>query len=148
MKSIKVSFLNSRNEQLAARLDLPEDEQPVAYALFAHCFTCTMDIKAAINIAAALNREKIAVLRFDFAGQGQSEGDFADTNFTTNVADLVAAAEFLTQEHQAPQIIIGHSLGGAAVLQAAEKIPSLQAVVTVAAPLTNTCLLPSVPAPA
>ncbi len=134
MKSIKISFLNSRNEQLAARLDLPEDEQPIAYALFAHCFTCTKNIKAAVNIAAALNREKIAVLRFDFAGQGQSEGDFADTNLTTNVADLVAAAEFLTQEYQAPQIIIGHSLGGAAVLQAAEKIPSLQAVVTVAAP--------------
>ena len=134
MKSIKFAFLNSRNEKLAARLDLPEDEQPIAYALFAHCFTCTKNIKAAINIAAALNREKIAVLRFDFAGQGQSEGDFADTNFTTNVADLVAAAEFLTQEHQAPQIIIGHSLGGAAVLQAAAQVPSLQAVVTVAAP--------------
>ena len=134
MKSQKVSFLNSRNEQLSARLDLPEDEQPVAYALFAHCFTCTKNIKAAVNIAAALNREKIAVLRFDFAGQGQSEGNFADTNFTTNVADLVSAAEFLAREYQAPQIIIGHSLGGAAVLQAAEKIPSLQAVVTVAAP--------------
>lgn len=134
MKSLNVSFLNSRNERLAARLDLPEDEQPIAYALFAHCFTCTKNIKAAVNISAALNREKIAVLRFDFTGQGQSEGDFADTNFSTNVADLVAAADFLAREHQAPQIIIGHSLGGAAVLQAAGKIPSLRAVVTVAAP--------------
>ena len=134
MKSLSVSFLNSRSEQLAAKLDLPEDEKPIAYALFAHCFTCTKNIKAAVNIAAALNREKIAVLRFDFTGQGQSKGDFSDTNFTTNVADLVAAAKFLEQEHQAPHIIIGHSLGGAAVLQAAEKIPSLRAVVTLGAP--------------
>ncbi|MDH3455066.1 MAG: alpha/beta fold hydrolase, partial [Desulfuromonadales bacterium] len=134
MKALKVSFLNHRKEQLAARLDLPEDEQPIAYALFAHCFTCTKNIKAAANIAAALNREKIAVLRFDFTGLGQSEGDFADTNFSTNVADLVAAAEFMAQEHQAPQIIIGHSLGGAAVLQAAGAIPSVRAVVTIAAP--------------
>jgi putative redox protein len=89
MKSLNVSFMNSRNEKLAAKLDLPEDEQPIAFALFAHCFTCTKNIKAAVNIAAALNREKIAVLRFDFAGLGQSEGDFADTNFSTNVADLV-----------------------------------------------------------
>jgi putative redox protein len=134
MKSLNISFLNSRNEKLSARLDLPEDEQPIAYALFAHCFTCTKNIKAAVNIAAALNREKIAVLRFDFTGLGQSEGDFADTNFTTNVADLVAAAKFLEREYQAPQIIIGHSLGGAAILQAAAKINSLKAVVTIAAP--------------
>ncbi len=134
MKSLHISFLNSRNEKLAARLDLPDDEQPIAYALFAHCFTCTKNIKAAVNIAAALNREKIAVLRFDFTGLGQSAGDFADTNFTTNVADLVAAADFLASEHQAPQIIIGHSLGGAAVLQAAAGIPSLKAVATIAAP--------------
>jgi putative redox protein len=134
MKSLNISFLNSRNEKLSARLDLPEDEQPIAYALFAHCFTCTKNIKAAVNIAAALNREKIAVLRFDFTGLGQSEGDFADTNFTTNVADLVAAAKFLEREYQAPQIIIGHSLGGAAILQAAAKINSLKAVVSIAAP--------------
>ncbi len=95
MKSLNVSFLNSRDEKLSAKLDLPEDEQPIAYALFAHCFTCTKNIKAAVNIAAALNREKIAVLRFDFTGLGHSEGEFADTNFTTNVADLIAAAQFL-----------------------------------------------------
>lgn len=134
MKTLKASFLNHRNEQLAARLDLPEDEPPIAYALFAHCFTCTKNIKAAVNIAAALNREKIAVLRFDFTGLGQSEGAFADTNFTTNVADLIDAAKFMAREHQAPQIIIGHSLGGAAVLQAAGAIPSIRAVVTIAAP--------------
>ena len=134
MKSERVTFANRQGETLAARLDLPEDEQPIAYALFAHCFTCTKNIKATVNIAAALNRERIAVLRFDFTGLGQSEGDFADTNFTTNVADLVAAAEFMADQYQAPQIIIGHSLGGAAVLQAAGEIPSLKAVATIAAP--------------
>jgi putative redox protein len=134
MKSVKISFPNSRGEKLAALLDLPEDEKPIAYALFAHCFTCTKNIKAAANITSALNREKIAVLRFDFTGLGQSEGDFADTNFSTNVADLVAAAEYMSKELEAPQIIIGHSLGGAAVLQAAKDIDSLKAVVTIAAP--------------
>ncbi len=134
MKSVKISFPNSRGEKLAALLDLPEDEKPIAYALFAHCFTCTKNIKAAANIASALNREKIAVLRFDFTGLGQSEGDFADTNFSTNVADLVAAAEYMSKELEGPQIIIGHSLGGAAVLQAAKDIDSLNAVVTIAAP--------------
>lgn len=134
MKSLQVSFLNSRNEKLSARLDLPQDESPIAYALFAHCFTCTKNIKAAVNIAEALNREKIAVLRFDFTGLGQSEGDFSETNFTTNVADLITAAEFLSKDYVPPQIIIGHSLGGAAVLQAAGSIPSLRAAVTIAAP--------------
>ncbi len=134
MKSVKISFPNRQGEKLAALLDLPEDEKPIAFALFAHCFTCTKNIKAAVNIAAALNREKIAVLRFDFTGLGQSEGDFSDTNFSTNVADLVAAAEFMSKELEGPQIIIGHSLGGAAVLQAAKEIDSLNAVVTIAAP--------------
>lgn len=134
MKSVKISFPNSRGEKLAALLDLPEDEKPIAYALFAHCFTCTKNIKAAVNIASALNREKIAVLRFDFTGLGQSEGDFADTNFSTNVADLVAAAGYMSKELEGPQIIIGHSLGGTAVLQAAKDIDSLNAVVTIAAP--------------
>lgn len=134
MKSQRISFPNTRGEKLSARLDLPEDEQPIAYALFAHCFTCTKSIKAAVNIAAALNRERIAVLRFDFTGLGQSEGDFADTNFSTNVADLIVAATYMENELEAPQIIIGHSLGGAAVIQAAGEIPSLKAVVTIAAP--------------
>ncbi len=134
MNSKNIYFSNHRGERLAATLDLPEDESPISYALFAHCFTCTKSIKAAVNIAAALNREKIAVLRFDFTGLGQSEGSFADTNFSTNVADLILASEYLAREFQPPQIIIGHSLGGAAVIQAAEKIPSLRAVVTIAAP--------------
>ena len=134
MKSLRINFSNAQGQNLAARLDLPQDEHPIAYALFAHCFTCTKNIKAAINIAAALNREKIAVLRFDFTGLGQSEGEFSETNFTTNVADLVAAADYLESEYQAPQILIGHSLGGAAVLQAAHQIPSVRAIATLAAP--------------
>jgi len=134
MKSLRIRIPNARGEELAARLDLPEDERPLAYALFAHCFTCTKNLKAAVHIGAALCREKIAVLRFDFTGLGESEGDFSATNFTTNVADLINAATFLAERYQAPQILIGHSLGGAAVLQAREKIASTRAVVTLAAP--------------
>lgn len=134
MRSERITFSNSRGESLLARLDLPEDEQPIAYALFAHCFTCTKGIKTAINIAAALNRERIAVLRFDFTGLGQSEGDFADTNFSTNVLDLVAAARHLEEQDKAPQIIIGHSLGGTAAILAAVQVPSAKAVVTIGSP--------------
>jgi len=134
MKSLKITFPNAQGEKLGARLDLPEDEQPLAYALFAHCFTCTKNLKAAVNLASALCRERIAVLRFDFTGLGESEGEFAATNFTTNVTDLVAAAAYLKKNYLAPQILIGHSLGGAAVLQAKKDIPSARAVVTLAAP--------------
>ncbi|MGD2269531.1 MAG: bifunctional alpha/beta hydrolase/OsmC family protein, partial [Desulfobacterales bacterium] len=116
------------------RLDLPVDSRPLAYAIFAHCFTCTKNIKATANISRALAREGIAVFRFDFTGLGESEGDFADTNFSSNVDDLVAAAEFLAAEFEAPRILIGHSLGGAAILQAAPKIPSSVAVATIGAP--------------
>lgn len=138
MDSIHVKIPNNRGEQMAAQLDLPEEGQPLAFAIFAHCFTCTKNIKAAVNISAALNRERIAVLRFDFTGLGQSEGDFAETNFTTNVCDLLAAAQFLNDHYQAPQIMIGHSLGGAAVLQASVDVPSLKAIVTIAAPYEPT----------
>jgi putative redox protein len=118
---------------LDARLDAP-DGPPKAYALFAHCFTCGKDVLAATRIAQALAGHGIAVLRFDFAGLGASEGDFADTNFTSNVADLIAAADFMRTTLQAPRLLIGHSLGGAAVLAAAEAMPEVSAVVTVAAP--------------
>jgi len=130
----KLSFENKQGQRLAARLDLPVDEQPIAYALFAHCFTCTKNLKAVGNISRALTREGIAVLRFDFTGLGESEGDFADTNFSTNVDDLVAAAEALAAEHEAPRILVGHSMGGAAVLQAAARIASATAVATIGAP--------------
>lgn len=130
----KLRFENPEGDALAARLDLPEGESPCAYALFAHCFTCSKDLQAAGAISRALNRHGIAVLRFDFTGLGESEGDFADTNFSSNVDDLVVAADFLAEHHKAPRILVGHSLGGAAVLQAASRLDTVQAVSTIGAP--------------
>jgi alpha/beta superfamily hydrolase len=120
-RSEKIRFPGALGEDLAARLDLPDGEVK-AYALFAHCFTCTKDIFAASRIAEGLNSNGIAVLRFDFTGLGASEGEFANTNFTSNVGDLVAAANYMRENLAAPRIIIGHSLGGAAVLAAAGDI--------------------------
>jgi uncharacterized OsmC-like protein/alpha/beta superfamily hydrolase len=134
MQSKRLTLPGANGEMLSARLDLPIDGEPVACALFAHCFTCSKNLNAAVNISRALNRQRIAVLRFDFTGLGESEGDFADTTFSSNVADLVAAAEFLGRERQPPAILIGHSLGGSAVLQAAARIPSALAVATIGAP--------------
>lgn len=129
----KLTFPGSQGASLAGRLELPEGE-PRAFALFAHCFTCTKDIFAAGRIAEGLTRHGIAVLRFDFTGLGASEGDFAHTNFTSNVEDLVKAADFLRDHYMAPKILIGHSLGGAAVLAAAHRVPEAVAVATIAAP--------------
>lgn len=134
MKSERLFFDNGRGEKLAARLDLPVDGMPEAYALFAHCFTCSKNLKAVGNISQALVMEKIAVLRFDFTGLGESAGEFADTNFSSNVEDLIAAANFLKENHGGPEILIGHSLGGAAVLQAAGAIETCKAVCTIGAP--------------
>lgn len=134
MKSIKVQFKNKNGESLAARLELPLDAQPHNYAIFAHCFTCTKNLTAVRNISRALTQEGIAVLRFDFTGLGESEGDFADTNFSSNVEDLVAACDFLKNEYQAPSILVGHSLGGAAVLVAKQYVPEVKAIVTIGAP--------------
>ena len=129
----RVEFPGHSGATLAARLDLPGG--PVrAYALFAHCFTCSKDLRAARTIAADLARTGIAVLRFDFTGLGSSEGEFASTNFTSNVADLIAAADYLRDHYQAPSVLIGHSLGGAAVLAVAGQIPEVAAVVTIGAP--------------
>ena len=129
----RFQFTGSEGQQLAASLDLPENE-PVAYALFAHCFTCGKDVLAAKRIAVALAAKGIAVLRFDFTGLGSSEGDFANTTFSSNIADLVRAADHLRETRGAPAILIGHSLGGAAVLAAAGQIPDAKAVATIAAP--------------
>jgi uncharacterized OsmC-like protein/pimeloyl-ACP methyl ester carboxylesterase len=118
---------------LAGRLDLPAGP-PTAYALFAHCFTCSRDIHAASRIAAELADLGLGVLRFDFTGLGASEGEFANTDFTSNVGDLVAAAAWLREHHRAPQLLVGHSLGGAAVLVAARHLPEVRAVVTIGAP--------------
>lgn len=134
MQFQKLNFRNTDGDLLAARLDMPIDGQPAAFAIFAHCFTCTKNFNAVVNIDRMLALKGIAVLRFDFTGLGESEGDFSDTNFSTNVADLVAAAEFLKENYQAPKLLIGHSLGGAAVIHAARRIPSVEAVATIAAP--------------
>ena len=134
MVSKKMYFEGHRKNRLSAQLDLPAESDPVAYALFAHCFTCTKNIKSASYISRALTTSGIAVLRFDFTGLGESEGEFADTNFSSNIDDLIAAADFMAAEHTAPGILIGHSLGGAAVLQAAAELPQSRAVVTIGAP--------------
>ncbi len=129
----KITFKGAFGDMLSARLDSPSGA-PHAYALFAHCFTCGKDIAAASRIARALSERGIAVLRFDFTGLGKSEGEFANTNFSSNVQDLVAAADFMREEMEAPSILIGHSLGGTAVLAAASEIPEARAAVTIGAP--------------
>jgi putative redox protein len=130
----KVTFVGAdKTSRLAARLDLP-DGRPRAFALFAHCFTCTHNVFAATRIAQGLTRHGIAVLRFDFTGLGASEGEFANTNFSSNVGDLLAAAGWLRAELEAPKLLIGHSLGGAAVLAAAAGITEARAICTIAAP--------------
>jgi len=133
MAAERFDFHNAQGQRLAALLDMPAGE-PRAYALFAHCFTCGKDVHAARRIAQALTALGIGVLRFDFTGLGSSEGEFANTTFSSNVADLLAAAGALRDARRAPAILIGHSLGGAAVLAAAADVPEARAVVTIAAP--------------
>jgi putative redox protein len=133
LPALKVEFEGSQGDRLAARLDMPGGS-PRAFALFAHCFTCSKDTLAATRIAGALALAGIAVLRFDFTGLGESGGDFANSNFSSNIADLVKAADWLRQRYQAPQLLIGHSLGGAAVLAAAGEVPEVRAVATIGAP--------------
>lgn len=134
MQLQKLDIPGPGGQKLSALLDLPVDGAPVAYALFAHCFTCSKNLKAVYHISRTLTRERIGVLRFDFTGLGESGGDFADTSLLSNVEDLVAAADFLAARFEGPRLLIGHSFGGAAVLQAASAIPSSKAVVTIAAP--------------
>jgi putative redox protein len=131
--SRKVEFPGATGAPLAARLELP-DGTPRAYAVFAHCFTCGKDNLAASRISRALTEGGLAVLRFDFTGLGESGGDFSETTFTSNVGDLVRAAGYLREHFRAPSVLIGHSLGGAAVLAAAHQVPETRAVVTIAAP--------------
>ncbi len=129
----RVTFTGSDGNELSAKLDLP-DATPKAYAIFAHCFTCSKDINATTRIAKELAGQSIAVLRFDFSGLGAREGEFAATNFSSNIEDLLAAADYLRENYAAPQVIIGHSLGGAAAISAAAKIPEATAIVTIGAP--------------
>jgi uncharacterized OsmC-like protein/alpha/beta superfamily hydrolase len=133
MRSERFDFPNSKGEKLAALLDLPLGK-PTAFTLFAHCFTCGKDILAAKRIAEQLTMHGVGVLRFDFTGLGGSEGEFANTQFSSNVDDLIAAADHLRKSYAAPTILIGHSLGGTAMLAAAHKIPEARGVVTIAAP--------------
>ena len=136
MLSEKLHFQNEQGLELAARLDRPTDGEPTAYAVFAHCFTCSKNLNAVGHISRALTQSGFGVLRFDFTGLGESEGDFADTHFASNVSDLVSAARFLEANYEAPRILIGHSLGGAAVLMAAHQISSAEAIATIGAPFS------------
>lgn len=133
VRTEKVRFTGAAGQSIAGLLDTPSDE-PIGYAIFAHCFTCSKNLNVIVNIARQLTREGIALLRFDFTGLGQSEGEFAQTTFTTNTHDLVAASEFLATNYRAPAALIGHSLGGAAVLNTVHLIPSARCVATIGAP--------------
>jgi alpha/beta superfamily hydrolase len=132
-RSTKATFQGSGGDQLAARVDLPAG-QPVAFAVFAHCFTCSKNLAAASRIARRLIEHGLGVLRFDFTGLGSSEGEFANTNFSSNVEDLVRAAAWLRDSYQPPRLLVGHSLGGAAALAAASRLPEINAVATIGAP--------------
>lgn len=133
VRNESVNFTGALGDTLAARIDRPPGATR-GFALFAHCFTCSKDLAAARRIAAGLAERGIAVLRFDFTGLGHSDGEFANTSFASNIEDLVAAADWMRGEREAPAILIGHSLGGAAVLAAAERIPEVKAVATIGAP--------------
>jgi len=134
MISSKIKFTNAEGKALAAKIELPENKELKGFALFAHCFTCNKNLTAVRNIGRALTNHGIGVLRFDFTGLGESEGDFENTNFSSNVEDLISATQFLEQNYKSPDIIIGHSLGGAAVVFATCHIPSIKAVATIGAP--------------
>lgn len=134
MNSQHITFNSNQGVELSAKLEMPADNDPVAYALFAHCFTCSKNFAAAVNISRTLSLNHIAVLRFDFTGLGESEGEFAHTNFSSNISDLQAAYQFLETNYKAPSLLIGHSLGGAAVLAGAPNMPGIKAVVTIGAP--------------
>ena len=133
MKTEKVTFVGGEGQELSGLLDLPDDA-PKAFALFAHCFTCGKSVAAIRNISKSLTAEGIALLRFDFTGLGQSEGEFAATTFATNLDDLHAAADFLNEQYSPPSVLIGHSLGGAAALAVAGDIKSTKCVATIGAP--------------
>lgn len=134
MNTEKISFKNKSGNDLSARLELPTDQAPHNYVLFAHCFTCTKDLLAVRNISRSFTQNGFGVFRFDFTGLGQSKGDFEDSTFSNNVEDLIAAADFLENNYQSPTVMVGHSLGGAAVLFASRLLESIKAVATIGAP--------------
>lgn len=130
----KVTFQNKEGQNLVGRLAFPANRHPHNFVIFAHCFTCTKNLSAVRNIGKALTANRFGVLRFDFTGLGESDGDFEDTNFSGNVEDLVAAADYLAENYAAPTLLVGHSLGGAAVVCAAAQIDSVKALATIGAP--------------
>ncbi|MEO9872259.1 bifunctional alpha/beta hydrolase/OsmC family protein [Ekhidna sp.] len=136
MRLKKVSFKNSDGQELSGRLDFPLIGSPKAYVLFAHCFTCSKNLKSVDHVSQAFTQQGMAILRFDFTGLGQSKGDFADTNFSSNISDLKDAYHFLEENYEAPQIMVGHSLGGAAVLHVSGELENVKAVATIGAPST------------
>lgn len=134
MNTTKITFKNSEDLDLSGYLELPLNKQPHSFVLFAHCFTCNKNYFAVKNISRALSKKGYGVLRFDFAGLGESDGDFSDTTFSGNVEDLLSAAKYLEENYSAPSLLVGHSLGGAAVIFAAAQLPQVKAVVTIGAP--------------
>lgn len=133
MKSKNIEFTGALGDKLSARLDRAEGDE-IGFALFAHCFTCSKNLKAVGHVTKSLADRGISTLRFDFTGLGQSDGEFANTNFSSNVQDLVAAADYMKAELEAPDLLVGHSLGGAAVLHAAHDLDSVKAVATIGTP--------------
>lgn len=136
MQSNKIYFQNKDGIQLSGNLELPADQKPHNFVLFAHCFTCNKNYHAVRNVSRALATNGFGVFQFDFTGLGESEGDFSQTTFSSNVADLIAAAEYMAEHYQAPTLLVGHSLGGTAAIMAAAKLRSVQAIATIGSPAT------------
>ncbi|RKE98433.1 bifunctional alpha/beta hydrolase/OsmC family protein [Ichthyenterobacterium magnum] len=136
MRSTKLNIQNKKGLKLQAYLELPANQKPSRYAIFAHCFTCTSSLSAVKNISRALTNYGFGVVRFDFTGLGKSEGEFTESHFSGNVEDLIAVSNFMTNNYKAPELIVGHSLGGAAVISAASKLENIKAVATIGAPAT------------
>ncbi len=136
MKSTKLHIQNKKGQKLQAYLELPANEKPSYYAVFAHCFTCTSTLSAVKNISRALTNHGFGVVRFDFTGLGKSEGEFSESHFSANVSDLLAVNTYLEENYNAPSLLVGHSLGGAAVITAASKLDNIKAVATIGAPAT------------
>ncbi|WP_452231691.1 bifunctional alpha/beta hydrolase/OsmC family protein [Lacinutrix sp. MEBiC02595] len=134
MKSTKLKIENKNGQALQAHLELPANQKPNYYAIFAHCFTCSSTLNAVKNISRALTSHGFGVLRFDFTGLGKSEGEFADSHFSANVDDLIAVSDYMKLHYQAPSLLVGHSLGGAAVITAAAKLETVKAIATIGAP--------------
>lgn len=132
-KSLKFDFPNGRGETLSGRLEMPDGE-PEFFGVFAHCYTCNKDVHAAARISKALAERGVAMLRFDMTGMGESEGDFSDTNLSTNTADVVAAAKALAEKHEAPVLLVGHSFGGLAAQEAAEQLDEVELVAVIGTP--------------